>query len=122
MRDEDASSTVHSCTFTGNVASTSGGGMYINDSSNAKVINCTFSGNEAGRAGGIASDSNINLRVIDSTFCGNSLEDIVGPVVLDGVSMSTACPVPVCQSDTNGDGEVNVLDFLELLANWGPCE
>jgi hypothetical protein len=26
-----------------------------------------------------------------------------------------------CRSDTNGDGLVNVLDFLNMLADWGTC-
>jgi len=28
---------------------------------------------------------------------------------------------PPCPSDFDGDGEVGINDFLELLANWGPC-
>jgi hypothetical protein len=35
--------------------------------------------------------------------------------------MNDFCPIPVCPSDTNGDGEVSVLDFLAMLANWGLC-
>ena len=26
-----------------------------------------------------------------------------------------------CPSDINGDNEVDIVDFLLLLANWGPC-
>jgi hypothetical protein len=29
-------------------------------------------------------------------------------------------PPPSCPEDINGDGEVSVLDFLDLLAAWGP--
>ena len=28
---------------------------------------------------------------------------------------------PCCPGDIDGDGEVGITDFLELLANWGPC-
>ncbi|MHC4083034.1 MAG: GC-type dockerin domain-anchored protein [Planctomycetota bacterium] len=30
-------------------------------------------------------------------------------------------PCPGCPADINGDGVVNVQDFLALLARWGPC-
>lgn len=30
--------------------------------------------------------------------------------------------VPDCNADTNGDGQVNVTDLLELLGAWGPCD
>ena len=30
-------------------------------------------------------------------------------------------PTPPCPADLNGDGVVDVLDLLELLAAWGPC-
>ena len=29
---------------------------------------------------------------------------------------------PKCLADVDGDGEVGILDFLLVLANWGPCE
>ncbi len=30
------------------------------------------------------------------------------------------CPAG-CPTDVDGDGEVGVIDFLLVLANWGPC-
>jgi hypothetical protein len=30
-------------------------------------------------------------------------------------------PVPPCLADINGDGTVDVIDFLAMLAEWGPC-
>jgi len=35
--------------------------------------------------------------------------------------MSTFCPIPVCPGDIDGDGNVGITDFLDLLAAWGPC-
>ncbi len=35
-------------------------------------------------------------------------------------AQQTAEPVS-CQSDIDGDGEVGIMDFLMLLADWGPC-
>ncbi len=44
--------------------------------------------------------------------------------VLDFLALLAAwgpCPDASCPADLDGDGEVGVLDFLTLLANWGPC-
>ena len=30
-------------------------------------------------------------------------------------------PSPPCAADFNGDGYVNVIDMLDLIAHWGPC-
>jgi hypothetical protein len=27
-----------------------------------------------------------------------------------------------CPADFDGDGEVGIVDFLQLLADWGPCD
>jgi hypothetical protein len=37
----------------------------------------------------------------------------------DNVTLTVVTPPKL--ADVNGDGVVNVLDFLELLQNWGPC-
>ncbi|MHC4767978.1 MAG: hypothetical protein ACYTEI_04620 [Planctomycetota bacterium] len=44
-------------------------------------------------------------------------DSICGDFDQDGID--DACES--CRSDTNGDGVVNVLDFLILLADWGDC-
>jgi predicted outer membrane repeat protein len=31
------------------------------------------------------------------------------------------CPPAMCPADVNGDGAVDVLDLLDVLAAWGPC-
>ena len=31
------------------------------------------------------------------------------------------CPPPICPADFNGNCEVGIEDFLQLLAAWGPC-
>jgi len=112
--------TVTDCTFNDNEADY-GGGMYHANGSSSTVTNCTFNGNSAVTlGGGIYNDS--TPTVIDSAFCGNSPDHIDGQAVLQGqIDMSAHCPIPVCQSDSNGDGEVNVSDFLLMLGNWGSC-
>ena len=56
---------------------------------------------------------------------GNGIRDSCD--IADGTSTdANANGVPddcdvLCQSDLDNDGMVGILDFLELLANWGPC-
>jgi parallel beta-helix repeat protein/predicted outer membrane repeat protein len=121
--DDGAGATVTNCTFSGNEAGQRGGGLYADHTSvSCAITNCRFSGNAALEGGGMYTESLSNQAVTDSVFCDNSPDHIKGPVELDGqIAMSTFCPVPACSGDADGDGEVTVLDFLALLANWGPC-
>jgi hypothetical protein len=60
------------------------------------------------------------LRQIDCTEAGGQWKgttSICGDFDQDG--MDDACES--CRSDSNGDGVVNVLDFLNLLSDWGDC-
>ena len=36
--------------------------------------------------------------------------------------ISDVCDTTICMGDLDGDGEVGIVDFLFLLALWGPCE
>ncbi|MHC4904128.1 MAG: right-handed parallel beta-helix repeat-containing protein [Planctomycetota bacterium] len=120
-----ANPTVTDCMFSGNEAETGGGGIF-NNSSSPTVSNCTFSGNEAETGGGgmntySGAPGSTGPTVTDSAFCGNSPRNIAGQVVLIRVSISPVCPIPVCRADCDGDGVVNVVDFLDVIALWGPC-
>jgi predicted outer membrane repeat protein len=114
---------VTDCDFTGNSASL-GGGMYIYNAYNptVTVTNCTFSDNSAVTLGGGMCGGG-DVTVIDTALCGNSSPQIFGEgqIALQGTSMLPFCPIPVCRGDSDGDGVVNVTDFLDLLALWGPC-
>ncbi len=43
--------------------------------------------------------------------------------VVGNLNASTIIPVPVppCPSDVTHDGQVNVIDLLAVISNWGPC-
>ncbi len=94
-----------------------------NLSSSPTITNCSFIGNTAVLIGGGMFNNNVSSpTVTDCTFCDNSPQQLSGPVVLVGqIQMTTFCPIPVCPGDINGDGTVGIVDFLQLLAAWGPC-
>ncbi len=123
MYNLSSSPTVTNCTFSCNTANVGGGMLNLNGSS-PTVTDCTFSGNIADFDGGGIYNSNFSSpTVTDCSFCGNSPDHVAPDLnVLSGqIDMSTFCPIPVCPGDITGDGNVGITDFLELLANWGPC-
>ncbi|MBN2059208.1 MAG: right-handed parallel beta-helix repeat-containing protein [Deltaproteobacteria bacterium] len=61
---------VTNCTFSGNSATSYGGGIY-NFNSSPTVTNCTFSGNTAGDSGGGIYNHNSSPTVTNCTFSGN---------------------------------------------------
>jgi hypothetical protein len=44
-----------------------------------------------------------------------------GGTFLGGGTSCDDCPLPLSPCDLNQDGSVDVIDFLLLLADWGPC-
>ncbi len=63
----------------------------------------------------------INYRIDFDGAPGSILEDFAGTnfaalTIKQGVDAHCPCP-----SDTNFDGDVNVFDLLDLLADWGDC-
>ncbi|MHC5007076.1 MAG: hypothetical protein ACYTGF_06930, partial [Planctomycetota bacterium] len=80
---------------------------------------CVDAGCEVG-ACCLADSTCQELREADCTDAGGQwkgAESICGDFDQDGTD--DACES--CRSDTNGDGVVNVQDFLNLLADWGDC-
>ena len=80
---------------------------------------CADAGCEVG-ACCLADSTCQELRESDCTEAGGQwkgAESICGDFDQDGID--DACES--CRSDTNGDGVVNVQDFLNLLADWGDC-
>ena len=71
----DGTMTVISCTFSGNTATSSGGGIYIwgvGGDTGVTVISSTFSANTAGSVGGGIVVEESTLTVTNSTFSANS--------------------------------------------------
>ena len=80
--------TLNDCTFTGNSATSGGGGAIDNDSSGTLIINdCTFYNNLAAGDGGAILNSG-SLTVIGCTFDGNSSDGGEGGAIANFGSLS----------------------------------
>ncbi len=107
MFNNGSSPTVAHCTFTGNIANTSGGGMINLNSSSPTVTNCTFSGNIAIRGGGMLNFTGSRPIVTDCSFSGNSA-DFGGGMVNNGSSPTvTDCSFIDNIVDFSGGGMQN---------------
>ncbi|MHC4218278.1 MAG: endonuclease/exonuclease/phosphatase family protein [Planctomycetota bacterium] len=67
---------------------------------------------------------NTTLRVVGNTMVG----PVIAQALIDASAGAGHLPVyldvdaaPFCYGDVDADGTVGVLDFLALLADWGPC-
>ncbi len=72
MYNDGSSPVVANCTFEGNLAQDSGGGMWNTNSSSPELTNCTFAGNLAGWGGGMVNYSSSSPTLAGCTFEGNS--------------------------------------------------
>ena len=68
-----------------------------------------------------------NIDSSDLSFTAHSVtinaSDIAGVTVANDQSVSIEITfVPVCSEDVTGDGVVNVLDLIQLIMSFGPCE
>ncbi|HFA50328.1 MAG TPA: hypothetical protein ENJ95_15050, partial [Bacteroidetes bacterium] len=67
-----SSPSVTNCSFSGNSANSSGGGMLNLFSSSPSVTNCSFSGNLGYQGGGMSNESTSSPSVTNCTFSGNT--------------------------------------------------
>ena len=71
-----------------------------------------------------AGDEPAGSAYVFDLACGGCPEDINGDGtvnVLDLLAVLAAWGQSGVPEDINGDGTVNVFDLLEVLAAWGPC-
>ena len=114
----NSSPSVIDCVFEDNTAHVTGGGMF-NSIGQPVVTGCTFRGNNASRQGGGGIyNGGSNPTVTASLFCNNAPDDILGGYT-DGGGNSFAAKCPVCRADTNDDGNVDVLDLVNVTVAWG---
>jgi parallel beta-helix repeat protein len=73
MYNSASSPSITNCTFSGNTASSSGGGIYCTTSASPSIDNCTFIGNAAGSGGGIQNTMSSLPTITYCTFSGNTV-------------------------------------------------
>jgi len=71
MRNDNSSPTITNCTFSGNMATNNGGGMF-NGGSSPTITNCTFSGNSTNHGSGMFNSNNSNPTITNCIFSGNT--------------------------------------------------
>ena len=146
VADTNVDSMIDSCTFVGNIATTDGGGLFSTATS-CEVADSTFESNAAAQGaglfleegsilrselkgniasvagGGLYSASAAGIYLQDSLICENEPGPswVEGPWI-DGTDncFPAYCP-PSCLGDYDNDGDVNVVDLLRVVGDWGPC-
>jgi len=143
MSNNLCNTTISNCTFTNNFAQIGGGGV-ANYSTTITFNQCTLSNNESESGGGIWNqgefqqvssiitackisyniaqegggifNSNCTPSIDESVICGNTVDQIFGKYKDKGNnSINDQCP---CHSDINGDGNVDVIDLIAIIAAW----
>jgi hypothetical protein len=114
----ESSVLMRTCTISANAATEDGGGIGGVRSS-LELQDCTITGNVASYHGGGMYVAGGSPVLSDTQICGNepdqinswgSFDDQGGNIVLD--------ECPACPGDFHSDGQVGILDLLELLKNW----
>ena len=87
---------------------------------------CTVRNNASDAPGlsGVWNESSIPAEVLDTTICGNTLNDepsdqILGPWTDQGGNTVAPVCASDCPADLNGDGIVDGADLSSLLGAWG---
>ena len=108
MLNNGSSPIMTNCTFTGNSASSNGGGMHNVTNSSPTVTNCTFSGNTAVNDGGGMRNHSSSPTVTNCTFSNNKA-DAGGAIINEYYSHLTAinCTFTNNKAIGNGGGILN---------------
>ena len=110
MYNQSGSPTVSNCTFSGNFAESSGGGMYNHFGSSPAVTNCIFSANSAavGAGGGMYNSNSSDPTLINCTFTANSAHTGGGGMVNSVSTPSVSgCVFELNQANHNGGAVEN---------------
>jgi hypothetical protein len=141
--------TMTNCTIKNNSAWNGGGGLYVETSSTIVLTGCSIC-NNSGWAQVLETEEALGSTTSNLSFVNRECEGNVLDVVSQQqeqinqllamnaelmdlhVQQQTAiedlqqvitecCAGALCAGDENGDGEVDVLDLLLVIAAWGPC-
>jgi len=119
-----SNTTVTNCMFSGNTANIDGGGMYNIPNSSPTVTDSVLCENTPENIFGRYTDGGGNCLAKTCDECGGMLDDIydvgVCPVDMGAYEFQAELFVLCCPWNCgDGDGNVGIVDFLALLAQWG---
>ncbi len=84
--DNAGSPQIVNCTFSGDVASSNGGAIENENSSNPLLADCIFTNNSALYGGAISNESNSSPYILNCAFFGDSAVDYGGAIYSNGAS------------------------------------
>jgi MYXO-CTERM domain-containing protein len=105
-RITNSSPTLEHVTFSGNVSTTNGGGLFvdaIDDDADVTLLSCLFDGNEATVGGGLLVSAG-SVAVWGSRFSGNSAGNLGGAVYLSDAAPSTFSLTTFDGNSSGSDG------------------
>jgi len=115
-------STFTDCHIHDNAANDDGGGVVCYGSSPI-LESCSISGNTAAdKGGGMYCSSSSSPTFAGMNVCGNGPEQVHGTYVDNGDNCITDnCNECLCSGDTDSDGDVDILDLLNVLDQYSTC-
>jgi predicted outer membrane repeat protein len=111
---------VESCVLRRNSSFTLGGAIYTDGP--LRIFDTLIEGNIGEVEGGAIFSAHGDVRIEQSTICGNSSDQIFGGYLdLGGNTISSDCPTPACSTDFDGDGITDGADLGRFFLPWGEC-
>ena len=102
------------CSFENHRALNQGGAIYAGGA-RADIIDCDVHSNQATSGGGVQSSTKMTA-IVDSTICGNTIDQVAGLFTDNGGNtIAQEC----CEGDVDGDGAINGSDLSMVLGAWG---
>lgn len=118
--DARNNTTIANCFFHQNVSLEDGGGVYLNASTNVKILNSVFAINTAQRGGGLAIIDS-SATVVNCTFAANSSTDTGSNSVVVDISNGAATKFTNCIMWGDGSGAAHFQSQGSPFASANDC-
>jgi hypothetical protein len=111
---------VESCVLRRNSSFTLGGAIFTDGP--LRIFDTIIEGNIGEVEGGAIFSAQGDVRIEQSSICGNSADQIVGGYLdLGGNTISDECLGPACPTDFDRDGITDGADLGRFFTTWGEC-